>query len=150
MAKKYKFKLEAVLKLRKLKEEKCKLEIGKIQSRVKELQGHIADNNAGIDDAYSAQESALEGGMSARELQFHPFFVSGKKANLDVIDGEMKMLEEQLAYHFRELSHLRGEVKLVQEMKNKDEQKYKKEVLKKDFETIEEQVQNWRISQKRG
>lgn len=150
MAKKYKFKLDAVLKLRKLKEDKCKVEIGRIQTRIKELEKFKAENNTGIDEAYCAQESALESGMSARELQFHPFFVSGKKANIDIIDGEMKMLKDQLLYRFKELSEYRGEVKLVQEMKDKDKKKYMKERDKKEFETIEEQVQNWRISQKIG
>ena len=150
MTKKHKFKLEAVLKLRKLKEDKCKAEIGRLQKRMKELEDYKMENNKGIDQAYSTQENALESGMSGRELQFHPFFVSGKKANLKVIDGEMKMLEEQLIYRFKELSDLRGQVKIVEEMKEKDFQKYKKNKLKKDFEKIEEQVQNWRLSQNLG
>ena len=150
MANKHKFKLEAVLKLRKLKEDKCKAEIGRLQKRMKELEAYKAENNTGIDQAYTAQENALESGMSARELQFHPFFVSGKKANIKVIDGEMKMLNEQLIYRFKELSGYRGDVKVVEEMKEKDFQKYKKNKLKKDFEQIEEQVQNWCLSQNLG
>lgn len=144
MAKKFKFKLEAVLKIRKLKEDQCKMEIGRLQVRMSELEGFKSDNNKSIDTAYADQEASLGQGLSGRELQFHPFFVSGKKANIDVIEKEMAMLKEQLDYRYDELNHLRGESKLIEEMKSKEEIKHKKERTKKEFEQIEEQVQNWK------
>lgn len=148
MAKQFKFKLEAVLKIRKLKEEQCKMEIGRIQVRIKQLKGFMQDSNDSIDAAYSDQEKSLGSGVSGRELQFHPYFVSGKKANIAVIEKEMTMLEEQLAYRFKELNQLRGDVKLVEEMKTKEHTKFKKEKTKKEFEQIEEQVQNWKAALK--
>lgn len=144
MIKKFKFKLEAVLKVRKLKEEQCKMEIGRIQVRINELKGFMQDNNDAIDAAYSDQETSLGSGVSGRELQFHPYFVSGKKANISVIEKETTMLKEQLEYRLSELNKLRGAVKLVEEMKTKEHTKYKKEKTKKEFEIIEEQVQNWK------
>lgn len=148
MAKKFKFKLEAVLKVRKIKEDQCKMEIGRLQVRMKELEGFKVENNTSIDTAYADQELSLEAGLSGRELQFHPFFVTGKKANLDVIEKEMAMLKEQLDYRYNELNHLRGEVKLVEEMKSKEQIKHKKERTKKEYEQIEEQVLNWKSAQK--
>ena len=148
MAKKFKFKLEAVLKVRKLKEDQCKMEIGRLQVRMNELKEYKRENNESIDQAYTQQESSLGGGLSGRELQFHPYFVAGKKANISIIDKEMTMLQEQLDYRFKELNHLRGEVKLVEEMKEKEKVKHKKERTKKEFEQIEEQVQNWKIALK--
>ena len=148
MAKKFKFKLEAVLKVRKLKEDQCKMEIGKLQVRMNELKEYRRQNEASIDNAYADQENALGAGASGREAQFHPYFVKGKKANIKVIDGEMAMLQEQLDYRLRELNQLRGDVKLVEEMKEKEKIKYKKEQNKKEFEVIEEQVQNWKLALK--
>lgn len=148
MAQKFKFKLEAVLKVRKLKADQCKMEIGRIQVRINQLKGFMQENNDSIDSAYSDQEKSLGSGVSGRELQFHPYFVSGKKANIAVIEKEMALLSEQLEYRYKELNQLRGDVKLVEEMKSKEHTKYKKEKTKKDFEQIEEQVQNWKMSLK--
>jgi hypothetical protein len=39
-------------------------------------------------------------------------------------------------------------VKIIDEMKEKDKVKYKKKIEKKQFEDIEEQVQNWNKFQK--
>ena len=39
--KKFKFKLEALLKMRKLKEDQCKMEIGRLQTRKVELENEI-------------------------------------------------------------------------------------------------------------
>ena len=37
MAQKFKFKLEAVLKMRKIREDQCKMEIGRIQVEIQEI-----------------------------------------------------------------------------------------------------------------
>jgi len=140
----FKFKLEAVLKMRKLKEEQCKMLIGRIQVRIRELQGYLAEHNRGIDQSYEAQEQALESGLNGQELQFHPFFVSGKKAHIEIIENEILNLQRQAEEQYRELAQLRAQVKVIDEMKEKQKLKYKKSVEKKQFETIEEQVQNWR------
>ena len=66
MAKQFKFKLEAVLKVRKLKEDQCKMEIGKLQVRMSELEGFKKDNNESIDTAYADQEASLGQGLSGR------------------------------------------------------------------------------------
>lgn len=140
----FKFKLEAVLKMRKLKEEHCKLEIGKIQLRIQELKYYLAEHNKGIDQAYQAQEEALSQGMNGQELKFHPFFVEGKKAHIDIIESELQMLNDQVQQKFKELARLRAEVNVIDDMKEKQKKEYRKKLEKKQFAEIEEQVQNWR------
>ena len=148
MNKKFKFKLDAVLKVRKLKEDQCKMEIGRIQVRISELESFLEENNKGIDEAYKAQEEALRKGATGLDLKFHPFFVSGKKANMDVIKAEMNMHRESLEEKYKELNALRGEVKLVEQMKENEFAKFKKEKAKREFAEIEEQVRNWKQSVK--
>ena len=140
----FKFKLDAVLKIRKLKEEQCKMAIGKIQVRIRELESFKAEHNAGIQRAYEDQEQALESGLSGQELQFHPFFVDGKRAHINVIDNEIADLKQDVAQMYEELKQLRADVKVIDEMKEKEKTKYKKALEKRQFEAIEEQVQNWR------
>ena len=140
----FKFKLEAVLKIRKLKEDQCKMQIGQIQVRMSELRAFLKQHNLGIDKAYADQEQALTGGMSGQELQFHPFYVSGKRAHIDHINKEMDDLNKVVEIKYQQLAKLRAEVKVIDEMKEDQRKKYKKEVEKKQFAEIEEQVQNWR------
>lgn len=141
----FKFKLDAVLKIRKLKEEQAKMAIGLIQVRIRELEAYKAEHNVGIEKAYADQEASLAQGMSGRELQFHPFFVDGKRAHISQIDREISELQIEVTQMYEELKHLRADVKVIDEMKEKEITKYKKDLNKKQFEEIEEQNQNWRM-----
>lgn len=142
--KKYKFKLEAILKVRKLKEEKCKMEIGRLQVEINNLKNELDKHNSGIDDSYLSQEKGLADGMNGHELRFHPYFVAGKKAHIDQITAQINMLQSDVEKKYDELKFLRADVKVIEEMKEKDKVKYKKALEKKQFAEIEEQVQNWK------
>ena len=144
MKKGFKFKLEALLKIRKLKEEQCKLEIGRIQVLIKRWRSEIDYHNQGIDQAYEAQERGLESGVSGQEARFHPFFVEGKRAHISRIEKEIELLQEQVDQKYEELKQFRADVKVLDEMKEKDKTKYKKDLQKRIYEEIEEQNQNWR------
>lgn len=139
----YKFKLEAVLKVRKLKEEQCKMEIGRIQVQINKLKSEVKNHEAGIQQAYDSQEKLMEDGVNGTEIKFYPFFVSGKRAHIQAIQNEIQSLTEQVNDKYENLKILRGDVKVIEEMKEKDVLKYKKALQKKQFENIEEQVQNW-------
>jgi flagellar export protein FliJ len=141
----FKFKLDAVLKIRKLKEEQCKMAIGRIQVRMRELEGYIKGHSDGIDQAYQDQEQGLAQGMTGRELQFHPFFVGGKRAHIGQIEKEIEGLQEEVDELYEQLKQFRADVKVIDEMKEKETLKYKKKMDKKQFEELEEQNQNWRM-----
>ena len=142
--KKYKFKLDALLKIRKLKEETCKMEIGRLQVQITNKQKEIAKHNSGIKEAFEGQEAGLSQGMTGQEIQFHPFFVKGKRAHIKQLENEIAELEDYKEKKYNELKYLRADVKVIEEMKTKDREKYKKQLQKKMDEQIEEQVQNWR------
>jgi flagellar FliJ protein len=142
--KKYKFKLDALLKIRKLKEETCKMEIGRIQVAISDREEEIKVHNQSIKQAFDDQEAALKEGLTGQELQFHPFFVQGKRANIKMLEGEIANLERQREHKLEELKYLRADVKVIDQMKEKDKQAYKKKIQKKMFDEIEEQVQNWK------
>ena len=85
----------------------------------------------------------MEDGVNGTEIKFYPFFVSGKRAHIQAIQNEIQSLTEQVNDKYENLKILRGDVKVIEEMKEKDVLKYKKALQKKQFENIEEQVQNW-------
>jgi flagellar biosynthesis chaperone FliJ len=75
----YKFKLEALLKIRRLKEEQCKQEIGRLQVVVKNIEDKVKGFNEDIAEMYEAQETTLEMGASGQQARFFSFFHEWKK-----------------------------------------------------------------------
>lgn len=142
--KKYKFKLEALLKIRKLKEETCKMEIGRIQVEIGAKENEIKIHNEGIKEAFVGQERALKSGVLGHELRFHPYFVDGKRAHIKEIQKEIEQLKITRDEKFITLNHLRADVKVLDEMKQKKESEHRKKLAKKIDENIEEQVKNWK------
>lgn len=145
--KKHKFKLEAVLKMRKLEEEQCKLRIGRLQSKKTELLAEIENENAGIDEAYRSQEESIKQGASGLDLRFYPYFMEGKRAATRQIQDKLSQLDELIAQCFEELRVLRGKTKVLEQMKEKDKKAHKKKYEKEMNLKIEEQVLNWSQSQ---
>lgn len=141
--KKYKFSLEAVLKIRKMKEDKCKMEIGRLQVNINEIEIIIEEHNHSIRDAFVSQESTLREGISGQELRFFPYFVSGKRAHIESLEREVKTLGEEVNLKQEELRFLRENVKVMKKMRNKDVETFKKNVEKKNMEEIEAQAQSW-------
>ncbi|MBC74794.1 MAG: hypothetical protein CME64_02145 [Halobacteriovoraceae bacterium] len=141
--KKYKFKLEALLKMRKLKEDQCKMEIGRLQTRKVELENEIANQNAGIDEAYESQEATANAGATGLDLRFYPYFMQGKRAAITSIKAEIAELDEQLREKFNDLKTHRANVKVLEEIKEKNKRAHKKAANKAMHQKIEEQVMNW-------
>jgi flagellar FliJ protein len=141
----YKYKLEALLKIRKLKEERCKMEIGRLQVHIRDIEKQIEKHSAGIDEAYDLQEQSLEKGIEGLEVRFHPYFVQGKRSHIEALTNEKARVEHYVQQKFVQLAQLRANVKVLEKMKEKDKKAYKKQIEKKQNERIEEQVQNWRM-----
>jgi flagellar export protein FliJ len=144
MAKKYKFKLEALLKIRKIREDQCKTEIGRVQIEISKVKADIAEQSRGIAEAYDLQEQSLQGGATGLETRFHPYFVEGKRSHIDSLEKNLKELEDRVTRLYQILSQFRADVKVIDEMKTKDQKAYKKATDKKMHQEIEEQVQNWK------
>lgn len=139
----YKFKLDAVLKVRKLKEDQCKMQLGKIQVEINKRKEAIEDHKRGIEASYESHEAGLNQGLNGRELMFHPYFVQTKNAHIKQIETEIESLELERIQKLDELTKLRGDVKIMEDMKEKDKLKYKKHIEKKQWEDLEEQILNW-------
>jgi flagellar FliJ protein len=141
--KKYKFKLDALLKIRKIKEDQCKMHIGQLQVHLTSLRDEVAQHHKDINEAFELQEQSLVGGASGLETMFHPYFVQGKRTHIQKIEEEINQFESKVQQMYARLNEFRADVKVIQEMKEKDQKKYKKDLDKRMNAEIEEQVQNW-------
>ena len=135
---KYKFKLEGLLKLRKFKEQQLKVELGRIVSEKLRVENRIVELSGHIGEAYEGQEKVLQGEANGEMIKFFPYFIEAKNAAISNEVEKVKALEEQYKEKVIEMKTARGETKVIDKLKEKDMNIFKKEKAKKDFGKIEE------------
>lgn len=138
MANKFKFKLEGLLKLREFKEKQLKVELGNLVKEIQNTKDRIKAYNQHIAEAYSGQEKVLEDPATGEMVKFFPFFIEGKKAAIKQEEEKLEILNEQYKNKVIEMNVARGETKVIDKLKEKQHQEYRKEKSKKDFEELEE------------
>lgn len=141
--KKYTFRLEPVLKVRKLKEENCRMELGQLIMHLNKIQDQLTHDRSELDNYYKIQEGALKTGMSGSQLQAFPMLVSAKEENIKRLLGVKKKQEDLIEEKKRELATLKGDLKVMENMKEKDYEGYRKALNKEIDQKVEEQTQNW-------
>ena len=141
--KKYVFRLEAVLKLKKLKEENCRSELGRLNVQMQKINDQLEHDRNEIKNYYKIQEEALAKGMPGNELQAFPILVRGKEHNIVLLNHEKKKQDDLIASKKIELAQLRGDLKVMENMKQKDFEEYRKLLNKEIDQKVEEQTRNW-------
>lgn len=141
--KKYAFRLEPVLKVRKLKEENCRMELGQLLMELNRIEDQLAHDKNELDNYYKIQEGALKTGMSGSQLQAFPMLVAGKTRNIELLVKTKERQLEKVEQKKRELAQLKGDLKVMDNLKQKDYDEYRKALNKEIDQKVEEQTQNW-------
>lgn len=138
MKKKYKFKLEGLLKLRKLEEDQAKMALSLLQKKRNEITDKIAIIEEQMQEHYQEHEQLLKKGITARQSRFIPYFNEGKRAQLRKFERDLSEFDERIQQARDFLNTKRGNVKVIEKIKEKDVQAYKKEQTKKLNEELDE------------
>ena len=141
--KSYTFRLEPVLKVRKLKEENSRMELGKLVTELNKIDNQLAHDRGEIEQYYKIQEGALKTGMRGDQVQAFPMLVAGKNKNIELLLRDKKLKEQEIEMKRQELAILRGELKVVENLKEKDYTEFRKAMNKEIDQKVEEQTQNW-------
>lgn len=141
--KKYTFRLEPVLKMRKLKEENCRMELGTLITHLSRIDEQLAHDRKEIDNYFKIQESAMQVGVRGDQIQAFPMLVAAKERNVQLLMRDRKSQEDLIEEKKRELAALRGELKVIENLKDKDYTEYRKAMNKEIDQKVEEQTQNW-------
>lgn len=141
--KRFQFKLEAVLKLRKFKEETCRNELGFMNRELEAIIARIQHEHDEISRYFQIQESSLKSGAVAGKLQTIPAIVAAKDKTIKLLEANRRRQEEAIVEKKEELAILRGELKVIENLKEKDLTEWKKAYNKEVDQTVEEQTQNW-------
>jgi flagellar FliJ protein len=135
---KFKFKLDAVLRMREFKEKKIKIELGEILKEIGEIEEKIINANKAIDEIYLAQEKTMADSTAGKFLQFFPYFIQGKKEDIKNKENLLWALKKKYDAKIQELATARGEVKVMENFKDKKKGEWTKEYNKKQQESIDE------------
>ena len=135
---KFKFKLDGLLKVREFNEKKIKIQLGEILKEIGEVEGKISLANKAIDETYEAQEACMKDLSSGRMLQFFPYFIQGKKEEIKNKENLLWSLKKKYDLKIIELATARGQVKVMENFKEKKLGEWTKERNKKEMQAIEE------------
>ncbi len=135
---KFKFKLDGLLKVREFKEKQLKIELGEILKEINDVNAKIAEANVAISETYEAQEAFMRDPSSGQMLQFFPLFIQGKKEDIKNKENLLWSLTKKYEKKMAELATARGEVKVMENFKDKKKGEWTKEKNKKEQEAIEE------------
>lgn len=141
--KRYAFRLEAVLKLRKLKEENCRMELGRLIADLQLFEEQLTHERNEIQNYYGIQENSLKTGIRGNQIQAFPMLVAAKEKNIQLLLRDKEQQQHLIEEKTRELAVLRGELKVIENLKEKDFSEWKKAYNKDMDQKIEEQTQNW-------
>lgn len=140
---KFEFRLEAVLKLRKLNEENCRMELGQLIMELTRIEDQLAYDKTEIDKYYALQEEALSKGMAGNQLQTYSMLVDAKYMNIKILEKEKLRQEQKVEEKKQELAVFKGELKVMENLKQKNYDEHRKAVNKEIDQKVEEQTQNW-------
>ena len=124
--KRFKFRLESLLKVRKSKEKIVKIELGAIVKQIQENKNEIEKLNSDINFAYKNQESMQNQIFDAKFLEFYPYYIQGKKLYIEELKKKIEDLQLDYNEKVEELNSARADSKLIEQLKEKDQVKYKK------------------------
>jgi len=138
MAQKFKFKLDGLLKVREFKEKKIKLELGDILKEIEHAKGIIAKAQQDIEDCYEAQEAFVAEPAAGRMVQFFPQYIQSRREEQKIQENILYSLNRKYQEKIKELAHAKGEVKVIDNLKDKQQLEFNKKKEKKLQEGIDE------------
>jgi len=137
---KFNFKLQGLLRLREFKEDRLKNELGEIVRLLNQTRDDISKLNKEVDEAYLAQEKVLIKSETAQMAHFFNYFIRGKKEHIKDKEAKLYSLERKYEIKAAELSQAMGEVKVIDNLKQKSFEEYKYKLNKLEQANIEEFV----------
>lgn len=141
--KKFSFRLESVLKLRSIYEEKIKVELGELNKKKNRILQEINDARDAVGFLFKQQEAYLADVQNSSLALSISAGVSGNRQKINILKEELEDLETLIHRKIEQLAAARAEVKVMEKLKEKEMAKYKLLVKRDEIIKNEEQVRLW-------
>lgn len=119
------------------------MELGQLITQLGKIEEQLKHDTNEIERYYHIQEGALKTGMSGSQLQAFPMMVGAKEENIKRLLNMKQKQEDLIEGKKKELAMLKGDLKVMENMKQKDYDEYRKALNKEIDQKVEEQTQNW-------
>ena len=129
--KNYKFKWEALLKVKILKEKKIKQNISQITSEMFKMQKLIEGLEREMMAGYRSQEKDIQSGSKARVLKVYPLLFESQIMRIEDAKNRLLSLKGVYKKKMHELNQIMGEVEVMEKMKDNDWKRFKNKGLQK-------------------
>jgi flagellar biosynthesis chaperone FliJ len=136
--KKFKYSLDILIRVRDANKSKIQFRLGEIQQAVNRHQGQIDYDLKQINLSLESQNTTLQQGLKANQMQAVPIFVFSKRANIKLHKEAIEKLEEEKKGLLERLKIIKNEIKVYNDMKDREYKKHKKKLLKKQEQKLEE------------
>ncbi|MCK5072373.1 MAG: flagellar FliJ family protein [Bacteriovoracaceae bacterium] len=137
--KKFNFKLQGLQRFRAFKEDKIKIELGEIVSRMNNLKGDNARLDKDIGEAFENQNKLVSEMVGGSILHFFQYYINGKRETIRENKEKLKQLRVEYEEKTVELSQAMGEVKVIDSIRKRNYAEYKKyynKTMQNDIEDI--------------
>jgi flagellar protein FliJ len=127
------------------------MELGHLMSELNKILDQIKKEKEDIQSYYEIQERTLKTGIKGFQVQSFPMLVDGKKQN--ILDLEKRKIKQERSIELKrlELAELKGQLKVMENLKQKDYDENKRQMNKEIDQKVEEQTQNWlRFNEKKA
>jgi flagellar export protein FliJ len=147
---KFVFRLEAVLKIRKIAEEMCRQELGRLQVKRVKLEDAINFEVKAIEETYEDQQKHLNAGLRTSGLAYFSSMIEGKRSKIKILKTQRDELDQEIQHQRELLIQKKADLKVIENMKERDLLAYKKKYERDLNQKIEEQVMLWKENLKQS
>ena len=136
--KKFKFKLQALLDHRRNKEDKKKEELGNLSRTVQDVRDFMATLKSRCSVSIVELKTLQESGMNIEQITRYREFITALKDDTNKQMEKLSLLMKDVENRRKELVSLSKERKIMEKLRDKEFDKFKKAVLKEEKKLIDD------------
>jgi len=115
-----------------------KAQIGEVLKEINRIEDSIHEIDKSISETYQSQEELMKKPSDAHMLTFFPFYLKSRVDDLKIQHNLLGKSNERYTELLNELKQARGEVKVLDNMKERKKEEFVKKKNKKESEEIED------------
>ncbi|MBF0362645.1 MAG: hypothetical protein HQK49_16615 [Oligoflexia bacterium] len=130
--KKFKFKLENILKLREFEEYKERVKLGKINQQMYGLDEEVKRLNEDMSKVYQAQEQNLKKNIQAKDVYLYEYWIRSLRGHIVELESKKEKLNKEYQEQLKIMLAQRNKVKILENLKERAKIGFKKEKIKEE------------------
>lgn len=138
--KKMKFRLEHLLKLREFEEKKAKLELGNIVGRISALNLEIEEAKNEINNCDIELNEFLSNPRKFQDIKIFTFIMDSLREKILNSKKDLVILNQELEIKKNNLRIAEGKLKVIEKIKERQYEKFKKEIDKKYNNEVDDHI----------